>query len=265
MVTDEMIRVALLAFQSGDMDWSSQDEELMRFALEEAFSAMPKPKPITHLVWLQGRRAADDVEDYYEVARPGDKSVDGSEPFPVYASPPALEAALSAAEPAKADCKFCKGSGVEFIVAGHGNINEEPCSTCGGTGKEGRHSICRDCDEIQSACKPFAFNVRIKGWGEEFLYTEDGAKSLIARLRRTKGQDGEVTITPLYAALSAQVQDVAGWQLVPVRPTEEMLDAYWGQTGESEAMRSRVQARAKMYYHVMLAAAPAKQEGGANE
>ncbi|MBM7046086.1 hypothetical protein [Rhizobium lusitanum] len=44
-------------------------------------------KPIAHLVWLQGRRAADDVEDYYEVARPGDKSVDGSDPFPVYASP----------------------------------------------------------------------------------------------------------------------------------------------------------------------------------
>ncbi|NSZ73291.1 hypothetical protein G6L74_05980 [Agrobacterium tumefaciens] len=99
MVTDEMIRVALLAFQSGDMDWSSQDEELMRFALEEALSAMPKPKPVAHLVWLQGRRAADDVEDYYEVARPGDKSVDGSDPFPVYATPPALEAALSAAEP----------------------------------------------------------------------------------------------------------------------------------------------------------------------
>lgn len=89
MVTDEMIRVALLAFQSGDMDWSSQDEELMRFALEEALSAMPKPKPVTHLVWLQGRRAADDVEDYYEVARPGDKSVDGSDPFPVYMHPPA--------------------------------------------------------------------------------------------------------------------------------------------------------------------------------
>lgn len=41
MVTDEMIRVALCAFQSGDMDWSSQDEELMRFALEEAISASP--------------------------------------------------------------------------------------------------------------------------------------------------------------------------------------------------------------------------------
>jgi hypothetical protein len=46
------------------------------------------PQPIAHLVWLQGRRAADDVEDYYEVARPGDKSVDGSDPFPVYAAPP---------------------------------------------------------------------------------------------------------------------------------------------------------------------------------
>lgn len=39
---------------------------------------------ICHLVWRQFRRAADDVEDYYEVARPGDKCVDGSEPFPVY-------------------------------------------------------------------------------------------------------------------------------------------------------------------------------------
>ncbi|NTG01835.1 hypothetical protein G6L30_17090 [Agrobacterium rhizogenes] len=47
-------------------------------------------EPIAHLVWLQGRRAADDVEDYYEVARPGDKSVDGSDPFPVYVALPHL-------------------------------------------------------------------------------------------------------------------------------------------------------------------------------
>lgn len=67
------------------------------------------------------------------------------------------------------------------------------------------------------------------------------------------------------SALSAQVQDVARWQLVPTQPTEEMLDAYWGQTGESEAMRSRVHARAKILYHVMLAAAPAKQEVDRNE
>lgn len=44
-------------------------------------------KPVCHLVWLQGRRAPDDVEDYYEVARPGDKCVDGSDAFPVFAEP----------------------------------------------------------------------------------------------------------------------------------------------------------------------------------
>lgn len=37
--TDAQIRAALLAFNSGDMDWESQDEELMRLALEAAFSA----------------------------------------------------------------------------------------------------------------------------------------------------------------------------------------------------------------------------------
>ncbi|WCA57816.1 hypothetical protein G6M16_008930 [Agrobacterium tumefaciens] len=63
-------------------------------------------------------------------------------------------------------------------------------------------------------------------------------------------------------ALSAQVQDVAGWQLVPKEPTDEMLDAYWAQTGESELMRSRVHSRAKIHYEAMLATAPVKQEGG---
>lgn len=48
---------------------------------------MSESKPVAHLVWRQYLRAADDVEDYYEVARPGDKCVDGSDPFPVYVSP----------------------------------------------------------------------------------------------------------------------------------------------------------------------------------
>lgn len=30
------------------------------------------------------------------------------------------------------------------------------CMTCNGTGKEGRHSICRDCDELADALEPFA-------------------------------------------------------------------------------------------------------------
>ncbi|NTG61797.1 hypothetical protein G6L45_16065 [Agrobacterium rhizogenes] len=59
-------------------------------------------EPIAHLVWLQGRRAADDVEDYYEVARPGDKSVDGSDPFPVYAALPHLAKPVDGERLAKA-------------------------------------------------------------------------------------------------------------------------------------------------------------------
>lgn len=44
-------------------------------------------KPLAYVVWRQGRRGADDVEDYYEVAGPGDISADGSDPFPVFTHP----------------------------------------------------------------------------------------------------------------------------------------------------------------------------------
>lgn len=74
---------------------TSQDEA--RQSVVTAWNRRPalsagQAQPVAHLVWLQGRRAIDDVEDYYEVARPGDKSVDGSDPFPVYAAlvPPAV-------------------------------------------------------------------------------------------------------------------------------------------------------------------------------
>lgn len=47
-----------------------------------------------------------------------------------------------------------------------------------------------------------------------------------------------------------------GWQLVPKEPTEEMLDAYWHQTGESKEMRSRTHAYMRRYYSAMLSASP---------
>jgi hypothetical protein len=55
-------------------------------ALPDYIALLPG-EPICHLVWRQGRIAIDDVADYYEVAGKGDKSVDGSDPFPVYTSP----------------------------------------------------------------------------------------------------------------------------------------------------------------------------------
>lgn len=46
-----------------------------------------------------------------------------------------------------------------------------------------------------------AYHVKVKGYGEELCFTEDGANSLVKRIRRTNGQHGVATITPLYATL----------------------------------------------------------------
>jgi hypothetical protein len=61
-------------------------------------------------------------------------------------------------------------------------------------------------------------------------------------------------------SISAQVQDVAGWQLVPKEPTQEMVDA--GQKEADECVRVYGSAAPLDVYIAMLAAAPAKQEGG---
>ncbi len=63
----------------------------------------------------------------------------------------------------------------------------------------------------------------------------------------------------IRSALSAQVQDVAGWQLVPKEPTQEML-----QRGADSCCSLTVHG-AYGVYRAMLAAASAKQEGGTNE
>jgi len=47
-----------------------------------------------------------------------------------------------------------------------------------------------------------------------------------------------------------------GMAVVPVIPTEEMLDAYWDQTGESREMRARTHVSMRRYYAAMLAVAP---------
>lgn len=38
--TNDRVRAALLAYHSGDMDWDSQDEELMRIALASAYPTL---------------------------------------------------------------------------------------------------------------------------------------------------------------------------------------------------------------------------------
>jgi hypothetical protein len=68
---------------------------------------MGMSKPVTHLIWCQGRPAIDDVVDYYEVATHGSKSVDGSDPFPVYdaATLAAKDAEIAKLREALAECE----------------------------------------------------------------------------------------------------------------------------------------------------------------
>lgn len=314
MVTDEMIRVALLAFQSGDMDWSSQDEELMRFALEEALSAMPKPKPVAHLVWLQGRRAADDVEDYYEVARPGDKSVDGSDPFPVYATPPALEAALSAAEPVARQYRAESSEG----ATGWRTVDDDHYKHW--QELELRHPGIVTFHYRDLYAAPPAPSVAVKalewkrsGWVEAFSQPEgigvwysissikpvhgDGEPPFSCRVlwgvpNQTEGRylgEGFQSVAEakaaaqadyearIRAALSAQVQDVAGWQSMDSAPhdtnvllawTDSTLPYGWKMEAGMASWGWRRDGVSNMSEHgqathwMPLPAAPAKQEGG---
>lgn len=64
------------------------------------------------------------------------------------------------------------------------------------------------------------------------------------------------TIRDAVSALSAQVQDVAGWQLVPVEPTAGMIAA-----AKSTTSAALTRSHATEIYRAILAAAPAKQEG----
>lgn len=57
-------------------------------------------------------------------------------PFIIHEVAAAIRAGKLVASPA--ECTACHGSGIEFINGGNGNVLEEPCSNCDGTGKESK-------------------------------------------------------------------------------------------------------------------------------
>lgn len=61
------------------------------------------------------------------------------------------------------------------------------------------------------------------------------------------------------AALAVEANVKVDFVMVPVEPTEAILDAFWHQAGESKEMRSRVHARARHYWRAMIEAASCKQ------
>lgn len=87
---------------------------------------------------------------------------------------------------------------------------------------------------------------------------QDKALEAAARAMRETGPDGcgehwsyEPWATAMLANMEAQ-----GFVMVPVEPTEDMLDASWEQTGESREMRERTHARFARHYRAMIAARP---------
>lgn len=83
---------------------------------------------------------------------------------------------------------------------GFAGISEERISAIGEYVAQLENSAALSVPAAEVVGEPVAaYHVKVKGWGEELCFTEDGAQSLVKRLRRTKGQDGEATITPLYA------------------------------------------------------------------
>lgn len=90
----------------------------------------------------------------------------------------------------------------------------------------------------------------------------DVEKFLCAKLGKEWSATGMsiVSLVDELAALSAQVQDVAGWKLVPIAPSAGMIAA-----AKSTTSAALTRSHATEIYRAMLAAAPAKQEGGTNE
>lgn len=96
-------------------------------------------KPIAHLVWQQGRPAIDDAVDYYEVARPGDKSVDGTDPFPVWDQPKEFLHRLieNAFSWALEDCNYLNPKYMDRLIAAtEGGMKPEEAAVWNATEKE---------------------------------------------------------------------------------------------------------------------------------
>jgi len=165
-----------------------------------------------------------------------------------------LEAALSAAEPVM-------------------YVSERQLASCVGTYVPSRKTA-EGLFQLALYRAPPAPSVAVKALQE--LHAAEHAK--LGEMLLDKSEDGQSKanwqggrvngIGAAISALSAQVQDVEGWQLVPKEPTQEMLDAcgpkpkHWDATPSSRRVRESADRMRREDYKTMLAAAPAKQEGG---
>lgn len=85
--TEEMLKDMQKHVTAG-MTLGHADALLIRQAIDIALAAK-QAKPVAWITWHQGCRAPDDCEDYLNAYtyKTEEKSVDGSDAFPVYATP----------------------------------------------------------------------------------------------------------------------------------------------------------------------------------
>ncbi len=75
-------------------------------------------------------------------------------------------------------------------------------------------------------------------------------------INATNGGEPPASIAQPPLVSGERGRESEGWVWLPRKPTPEMLEAYWHQTGESHAMRPRTEAFAARYYRAMIEAAP---------
>lgn len=144
---------------------------------------------------------------------------------PLYAKPPAPFLAVKALEWQT----FCSRSG---NCAAHSPVGEY---------------VIQNEDDLWLVYLPY----QDKRWGK--------GHSTVEEAKAAAQSDYESRI---LSAISAQAQDVAGWQLVPVEPTEEMLERATVAFADAfDARLARKECLAAALSSAYRSAAPTKQEG----
>ncbi len=274
MVTDEMLKRAIEAYANDTGAEGFQLEGWIEPAIKSALEASLSAAEPTRWMWEERRSAESDIwDDMYDDEAPAPhKYVRNVRPL--YAAPPAPSVAVKALEWDEFSTELKRHFQSNAILGQYqiSYLGEFECWQLyspqkSSTWKENfsRHT---SSDEAKAAGQA-DYEARIRSAlsaqvqddneivdcllaGKPFVF--DPATNFCHAV------DGGAPEHGIKYVPTAQVQDVAipeGWQLAPVEPTAGMIAA-----AKSTTSAALTRSHATEIYRAMLAAAPAKQEGG---
>lgn len=112
---------------------------------------------------------------------------------------------------ASKECQHCRGSGIEFIAAGHGNINEEPCSIC-----QPKSVLQSENDLLRAALEDIATDEREHG---------DDDLASYYRMKQTaeRALNGEYAHEPVAVVITDnKLDEMATVEILTYPPTIEV-------------------------------------------